>query len=286
MAKGAYDGAGGFDQGGATGPSRNGGGGIDKPTQSQIDAYTQAANALNKGGFTLGGNNVNTGQGAESGARDYESALADYNNVGNSFLDNLGNFAAGMFGFNEQAPSVGSGPNAGWGFDPVTGLGGLAGMAFGVPGLGMGIDALSGAIGRPAEIGLGSNVFDGFGVAGTGGVSGMGAGGGPAGGGPSYEGGGAAAYGGSDGGGGLVGSHQPAPSQTNGVAPVQPQASTSQQPQPQTPDGMYYRPQGQLDQAPTGSPEFGSLLRDYYEAQAWNPSWFSGPFSVPGAQRL
>ncbi|WP_421782625.1 hypothetical protein [Kiloniella litopenaei] len=285
MAKGAYDGAGGFDQGGATGPSRNGRGG-DKPTQSQIDAYTQAANALNKGGFTLGGNNVNTGQGAESGAREYEQALGDYNNVGNSVIENLANFAAGMFGFNEQAPSIGSGPNAGWGWDPVVGLGSIAGMGFGIPGLGMATDVISGAIGRPAEIGLGSNVFDGVGVAGTGGVSGMGAGGGPAGGGPSYEGGGAAAYGGSNGVDGGFSGSQPAPSQTNGVAPVQPQANTGQQPQVQMPDGMYYRPQGTLDQAPNESPEFGSLLRDYYEAQAWNPSWFTGPFSVPGAQKL
>ncbi|MFD2207208.1 hypothetical protein [Kiloniella antarctica] len=280
MAKGAYDGSGGFDSGGATGPSRSGG--TDKPSQSQIDAYTQAASSLNAGGFTLGGNNTNTGQSAASGAEDYSRALNDYNNVDNSFLENLGNLAAGMFGFNEQTPSVGSGPNAGWGFDPAVGVGNLAGMAFGVPGLGMAANVASEAFNRPAEIDLGGNVFDGFGPTPSGSnVSGMGAGGG------GYGGGGNASYGGPDGGnGGISGITQPAPSQTNGYAPPTQATTPTPNQQAQTPDGMYYRPQGLLDQAPTGDPQYKGLLDEYYAQQAWNPSWFSGPFSVPGASSL
>jgi len=98
-------------------------------------------------------------------------ALNDQRGVGDSFLDRIGNMIAGAFGFNEMDPTrpgysapgrPGMTGKADWGFDPVGLAGGLAGSAFGIPGLGFVTDQLSSLAGRPLEINMGPSVFGGM----------------------------------------------------------------------------------------------------------------------------
>ena len=114
-------------------------------------------------------------KGAGNGQRLNLSTVAarnDYDNLGNSFLDTLGNLIAGIFGFSEinpdsYAPSTPG--SADWGFDPI-GMGlGLAGSAVGIPGLGTAYGALGdltgGATSDYGKINLGPRVFGGGGAA-------------------------------------------------------------------------------------------------------------------------
>jgi hypothetical protein len=74
------------------------------------------------------------------------SPMGDYLDYGNSFLDDLGNFFANMFGFTELNPATNPPTTPGaadWAYDPVGGLIGLAGTVAGAPGLG----ALYGGLG-------------------------------------------------------------------------------------------------------------------------------------------
>lgn len=95
-------------------------------------------------------------------------ALDDYNGVGDSFIDKIGNMLARGFGFNEMNPSLPGFGNPGmpgitgkanWGFDPAVGIAGALGMGFGFPGTGLVADQLSQWAGRPLEINMGPDVF-------------------------------------------------------------------------------------------------------------------------------
>ncbi len=97
-------------------------------------------------------------------------AQRDYQGRGDSFIDRVGNAFAGAFGFNEMDPTrpgysapgrPGMTGRADWGFDPVGLAGGLAGSAFGIPGLGFVADQLSSLAGRPLEMNMGPSVFGG-----------------------------------------------------------------------------------------------------------------------------
>lgn len=101
--------------------------------------------------------------------RDYnlQQQTNDYNNVGNTTADTIGNFLARMFGFNERDPSVkpsGDTSNIGdteadWGFDPAGAIGGIAGAAGGIPGMGIVADVISQLLGRPLEMNMGPDVM-------------------------------------------------------------------------------------------------------------------------------
>jgi hypothetical protein len=103
---------------------------------------------------------------ADAAARAWADRVGDYRDIYNSRWDNIGNRIASALGFNEMAPSFDphnlSG-NADWGFDPVGGLAGLAGSAFGGPlggfVAGRVANTLSGWAGRPLEVNLGPNVL-------------------------------------------------------------------------------------------------------------------------------
>ncbi|HWA43389.1 MAG TPA: hypothetical protein VHA10_09285 [Hypericibacter adhaerens] len=98
--------------------------------------------------------------------------------VTDSYDDGFGGLLDSLFGLREKldydraleaaqnATQTGTAidPTAGmasWGFDPAGLIGGLAGMALGVPGLGLAAAQISDLLGRPAEIGLGPDVFGG-----------------------------------------------------------------------------------------------------------------------------
>lgn len=101
----------------------------------------------------------------------------DYNNEGNSGLENFGNFGAGLLGFHEQRPTAlsaldrvrstvnptanGLDTRASWGFDPIGALAGIGGLALGVPALGVPAGMISRALDYPLDIELGPDVFGG-----------------------------------------------------------------------------------------------------------------------------
>ncbi|MBK8157991.1 MAG: tape measure protein [Rhodospirillaceae bacterium] len=122
-------------------------------------------------------------------------AYRDYAGVGDTILDQIGNFFAGLLGFNEINPYdqsknlPSSNPNApsntgqaSWGFDPVGAIVGAIGMGLGFPGLGLIADQISSALGRPFEMNLGPDVLGGTGGSMMGGSSSTGSGGGTGGG--------------------------------------------------------------------------------------------------------
>lgn len=98
------------------------------------------------------------------------TANHDYQDEGNSTLDNIGNFLASQFGFNEMDPtnpnknslkSFLNNDRANWGFDPSGAIGTAVGAAAGVPLLGTAFNLASKILDRPLEIGLGPDVFGG-----------------------------------------------------------------------------------------------------------------------------
>jgi hypothetical protein len=106
---------------------------------------------------------------ADKGER---SAMGDYLGYGDSFLDTIGNFLAGMLGFSELNPKTNPSSTPGAAdraFDPI-GMGlGLAGSLVGVPGLGTAYGALGdltgGATNDWGKVNLGPSVFGGGGSA-------------------------------------------------------------------------------------------------------------------------
>jgi hypothetical protein len=158
---GGIDGSGGTAEGGFGGGNGVGSGGSDNSTggaggRDEGDRGRAAADFANPGGLGPGGFGRNSTANASA-------ALNDFYNTGGGFGNKLGNALAANFGFRERNPVTdpnwNGGPNAGWGFDPAGLAGGIAGMAMGVPGLGMVTDQISGALGRPGEIAMGPSVF-------------------------------------------------------------------------------------------------------------------------------
>jgi hypothetical protein len=165
---GARDGQGGRG-GGAFGGSRLAGPqGRANPMQRR-DATTPGGASRGQGGA---GGGTFQGVGPQGRANPIQSgsalagATADYNDEGNSALDNLGNLIAGFLGFNEQNPAedgYDASGSAGWGFDPAGLIGGAVGSALGVPLVGGFVaDQISSALGRPLEVNLGPSVFGGL----------------------------------------------------------------------------------------------------------------------------
>lgn len=121
----------------------------------------------------------------DAATRGMAQDLHDQFGAGDSFLDRIANFFAGLFGFNEKkvnlddpaavqgmwdkavaAAKAGAKPgdpafDAHWGFDPAVGLAGVGGLFAGIPGLGVVADIVSSALDRPLEIDLGPRVFGG-----------------------------------------------------------------------------------------------------------------------------
>jgi hypothetical protein len=111
-----------------------------------------------------------SGQAKPTSADKGRSPMGDYLDYGNSFLDDLGNLFASMFGFTELNPDKFGSTTPGaadWGFDPVGAALGLAGSAAGVPGLGLaygGLGALTdGQASDWGKVNMGPNVFGGLG---------------------------------------------------------------------------------------------------------------------------
>lgn len=101
-------------------------------------------------------------------AANVAKAQRDYEGRDDSFIDRVGNLIASGFGFNEMDPTQpgysapgapGMTGRADWGFDPVGALAGMAGTAFGVPGVGLVADQLSSLAGRPLEMNMGPDVL-------------------------------------------------------------------------------------------------------------------------------
>ncbi len=110
-----------------------------------------------------------SGQAKPDQADKGRSAMGDYLGYGDTTLDSLGNFIAGLFGLSEINPGTYGSTvpgQADWGFDPI-GMGlGLAGSAFGIPGLGTAYGALGdltgGATNDWGKVNLGPEVLGGF----------------------------------------------------------------------------------------------------------------------------
>lgn len=120
------------------------------------------------GGFEVGGKTADPISASAARGSAYQSRLGDYSNVKNTTGEDIGNFIAGMLGFNEQQPGytgkdVLNNPSkrTTWGYDPAGMIAGLAGSALGVPGLGLIANQISKYSGRPLEIGMGEDVFGG-----------------------------------------------------------------------------------------------------------------------------
>lgn len=160
---------GGFSRGG------NSGGGMSSADQRHRN---RAAEISRVGAATGRSTRPSGNTGVSPAGRVSSTALGmsrDYRNVGNSFGENVGNRLAGLFGFNEQPPSLSAAAKrvdqtapgmvtdkrAGWGFDPAPALGMALGGAFGVPLVGTVTDYLSKMAGRPLEMSMGPSVFGG-----------------------------------------------------------------------------------------------------------------------------
>jgi hypothetical protein len=93
----------------------------------------------------------------------YAQRLNDYTDRDNSTGEDIANYVASFFGFNEIAPSLdfsNLNPNADWGFDPAGLIGSIVGSALGLPvGGGIIADFISKSMGRPLEMNLGPSVF-------------------------------------------------------------------------------------------------------------------------------
>ena len=96
----------------------------------------------------------NGGAQANPAAAAYEERRRDYKNIGNTSLDNFGNFIGSAFGFNEIAPTFSPGnlsTRANWGFNPFSGIPGAAiglGLTMANPALGVGYELFRGSIGK------------------------------------------------------------------------------------------------------------------------------------------
>lgn len=93
----------------------------------------------------------------------YAGRVRDKLDSDNSALDDFGNVLAGLAGFHEMEPEFDVNdlnPSADWGFDVVGALAGAAGMALGIPGLGLAADAAEDLLGNPATLNMGTDVLD------------------------------------------------------------------------------------------------------------------------------
>jgi hypothetical protein len=108
-------------------------------------------------------------QGKNVKVGDLRNDYHDYEGTGDSLVDQIGNFLAGSFGFNEENPfedkdyadgTNPTGAGANWGFDPVPGLVGIGSMLAGLPfGPGTIANLASSAAGRPLAFDLGPSAL-------------------------------------------------------------------------------------------------------------------------------
>lgn len=101
------------------------------------------------------------------------------NSYNNGAFSSVGAFLGNLFGFNQNLVNQPFGSyvqgldKASWGFDPAGLIGGVAGLALGVPGLSSIADYASDKLGRPMEVGLSANPSQGYGPHGSGGANGL-----------------------------------------------------------------------------------------------------------------
>lgn len=167
---------GGGNSAGAVGGGGNAGGGIrGGDVRADPGSFGGGTSDPAYGGSGAVGADYTGGSGYASHAAYHDQVvnalakMADYENLGNTPLENFGNFLARALGFNEISPYAGIqqafaagkpvANQADWGFDPAGLIGGAIGTALGVPGLGLAADMLSQWAGRPLEANLGPNVF-------------------------------------------------------------------------------------------------------------------------------
>lgn len=159
-----------FGEAGARGDGRAGGP-QGRANPNQTGGGAPATQGGHGGGTFQGGTGLTRDQMVEQdriGANVAE-AQNDYNDQGNSLVDQIGNFLAGLGGFNEMDPTrpgysdpgaPGQTGRADWGFDPAAALGSAAGLGFGIPLTGLLADQISSAFGRPLEVNLGPDVIN------------------------------------------------------------------------------------------------------------------------------
>lgn len=177
----------GADEGGPGSAAGEGGASSDAGSAGHGGNYGgRGGGATDRGGDTAGDSGAGLPGGASGAYNSKPNVMsrspitgqqlerqADFHNVGNSTLDNIGNYAASLLGFNEIDPTLSGrkalaggtlpGMQADWGFDPAGLIGGVGGAALGAPGLGVVADLVSQRLGRPLETNLGPNVFGGSG---------------------------------------------------------------------------------------------------------------------------
>lgn len=162
-------------RGGSAAPRGGGGAGTGRPAAGK-------ERPIDRPGGGQGGSGGGTFIGGSGQTRDQmqtqdqlganvANAQNDYNDRDNNLAENIGNFIAGMFGFNEMDPTApgfsqpgapGQTGQADWGFDPAGLIGGGLAGAFGVPVIGGFLaDQISSALGRPLQVNLGPSVFGG-----------------------------------------------------------------------------------------------------------------------------
>jgi hypothetical protein len=148
-------------------------------------AGNTAPGVSGRGGQTFEGQNV-PGNPSAPGYLDYDSQTTtvngrpvkvgdlrddylDYQGLGDTFVDQIGNFLAGTFGFQEDNPfgdddyannGNPTGRGANWSFDPVPGIVGLGSMIAGIPaGPGYIAGLISNQLNRPLSIDLGPSAL-------------------------------------------------------------------------------------------------------------------------------
>jgi hypothetical protein len=140
-----------------------------------LNGGTSVSRGLSPGALSYASPNAPMSESLAQAQATLDKRVADALNQGNTGWDKFGNFIAHSLGFNEQNPmGVGLGlgasapnpqtgapadPRTGWGFDPAGLIGTGLGLATGIQGLGTAADIISSALGRPAEISLGPDVF-------------------------------------------------------------------------------------------------------------------------------
>ena len=149
--------------------ARPGTAGFSPPQKPAAFGGPSFGNQSGNSGLARGGSNPLADRARAEALR--RSALPDYEDrAGESWFErNVWNPLASGFGFNERNPyreplGTTTPGKANWGFDPLPGALGLVGMGLGAPGLGLLGELGSRAMGRPAEINLGPDVFGGEGI--------------------------------------------------------------------------------------------------------------------------
>lgn len=92
----------------------------------------------------------------------YVDRVRDYEDEGNTTVENAGNMLAGLAGFSELDPEYDPenlNTRADWGFDVAAAVAGAVGLGLGIPGLGLAVGAAEDLLGQPATVNLGQDAL-------------------------------------------------------------------------------------------------------------------------------